>query len=244
MASLYHTPLLMTKKIFQGRAHRERAQPANRARLGLLEKKKDYLERARDHQSKRQRLKAMKIRAAYKNPDEFYFKMQSTKRDHLTGKVKVAGEHEKLSPEVIKLMKSQDLEYIREMVRVNEAKLQDLKYHHNAVEASNTTPSTVSTSHVKFVEDDEELAELIIEESSVDAKRAAKQKRRELQALKQAPEAVAAEYAARSARLAELKIAVKKLEQEKLAAAKGRKRKIGEDANGIPVYKFDPIRKK
>ena len=63
------------KKLFQARAHRERAQPAAREKLGLLEKKKDYLLRAKDFHRKEKRLKAMRAKAAMKNPDEFYFGM-------------------------------------------------------------------------------------------------------------------------------------------------------------------------
>lgn len=230
----------MTSKVFHSRAHRERAQPANRARLGLLEKKRDYLERARDHQSKKKRIKAMKIRAAYKNPDEFYFKMQSTRRDQASGRVKMAGEHEKLTPEVIKLMKSQDLQSLRQLVQVNERKLQQLKLEHNSVETE--ADNNPSAKHTKFVQDDEELADLIIH--CAEQKKQLKQQRCQDAQLRTAPESVREEFASRSERLAQLRIAVKKLEQEQLAAAKGRKHKIGEDQNGIPIYKFDPIRKK
>lgn len=63
------------KKALRTREHRERAQPAARARLGLLEKHKDYVIRARDHHRKRDTLKALRIRAANRNPDEFHFGM-------------------------------------------------------------------------------------------------------------------------------------------------------------------------
>lgn len=63
------------KKVLRTREHRERAQPAARARLGLLEKHKDYVLRARDHHRKRDTLKALRIRAANRNPDEFHFGM-------------------------------------------------------------------------------------------------------------------------------------------------------------------------
>ena len=59
----------------QRRNHKERGQLASRERLGLLEKKKDYVLRAKDFHSKEKRLKALREKAAQRNPDEFYFKM-------------------------------------------------------------------------------------------------------------------------------------------------------------------------
>jgi len=66
------------KKALQTRAHKERSQPSARNHLGLLEKKKDYVLRARDHHSKQKSLKLLREKAKGRNPDEFYFKMQNT----------------------------------------------------------------------------------------------------------------------------------------------------------------------
>jgi len=63
------------KNAIQRREHRERAQPAARAKLGLLEKKKDYKQRAVAYHRKQDRLQALRLRAAFRNPDEFNFKM-------------------------------------------------------------------------------------------------------------------------------------------------------------------------
>ena len=63
------------------RPYKERSQPAARVKsgAGLLEKHKDYVLRARAYHSKEKRIKALQEKARFRNPDEFYFKMDSTK---------------------------------------------------------------------------------------------------------------------------------------------------------------------
>ena len=58
--------------------HKERAQPASRKKFGLLEKHKDYVERAKDYHKKQDYLKTLKKKAEDRNPDEFYFKMNKS----------------------------------------------------------------------------------------------------------------------------------------------------------------------
>lgn len=236
----------MTQKVFQSRAHRERAQPANRTKFGILEKKKDYVLRARDFQSKKKRLHSMKVKAAYKNPDEFYFGMVKSRIDKKSGKVRQEADHEKLSGEVIKLMKSQDLQHIQEMIRVNSAKLETFKQEHAITIGKAFTKYQTKSfkgKHLKFIEDDEELADLLIEKIE-------RNEQDEEIKLENKPnpnpssDPIVEEYQARLDRIKILKIAERKLLQEKLAAAKGRKRKLGEDENGIPIYKWDQERKK
>lgn len=241
----------MTKKVFHSREHRERAQPANRTRLGLLEKKKDYVLRARDFQSKKKRLHAMKVKAAYKNPDEFYFGMVKSRVDKATGRVRQQAEHEKLPVDVIKLMKSQDLKHIQEMIRVNERKLDAFKAEHAILIGTQSEAQKKENkkgTHVKFIEDDEELADLIIENSvgndeNEDTSESDPESS-ESTTTASPQDQIIQEYHARIERIKTLKIAERKLLQEKLAAAKGRKRKTGEDSNGIAVYKFEQERKK
>jgi U3 small nucleolar RNA-associated protein 11 len=61
------------------RVHQERAQPANRQRMGLLEKKKDYKVRAKDFQRKRAHIRSLREKAFFRNPDEYYMKMANAK---------------------------------------------------------------------------------------------------------------------------------------------------------------------
>lgn len=245
----------MTKKVFHSREHRERAQPANRSRLGLLEKKKDYVLRARDFQSKKKRLQAMKVKAAYKNPDEFYFGMIKSRVDKKSGRVRLEGDHEKISHDVIKLMKSQDLKHIQEMIRVNEAKLDNFRAEHSILIGQEENRKKTKTSHIKFVENDEDLADLLIKDgvdngddnktdNDDDIKVDNEIVESNVNSSSDSENNIMKEYEARIDRVSALKIAERKLLQERLAAAKGRKRKVGEDANGIAIYKFAAERKK
>nr|XP_005543970.2 probable U3 small nucleolar RNA-associated protein 11 [Macaca fascicularis]XP_014991255.2 probable U3 small nucleolar RNA-associated protein 11 [Macaca mulatta] len=101
------------------REHRERSQPGFRKHLGLLEKKKDYKLRADDYHKKQEYLRALRKKALEKNPDEFYYKMTRVKLQdgvHIIKETK-----EEVTPEQLKLMRTQDIKYI-EMKRVAEAK--------------------------------------------------------------------------------------------------------------------------
>jgi hypothetical protein len=59
--------------------HKERSQLAHRLKYGILEKRADYVKRARDYHAKQDRLTRLKQKAAEKNKDEFYFSMVKEK---------------------------------------------------------------------------------------------------------------------------------------------------------------------
>lgn len=101
----------------QRRSYRERDQPKERKKWGLLEKHKDYSARARDYNEKKAKLKALRQKVLEKNPDEFYFGMMS-RIGPKTGKDSsgtIAGDrgNQILSQEAVRLLKTQDLAYIR-----------------------------------------------------------------------------------------------------------------------------------
>ncbi|MCJ1386416.1 hypothetical protein MMC17_009542 [Xylographa soralifera] len=100
------------RNVVQRRNHKERAQPLERSKWGVLEKHKDYSLRAKDYNAKKARLKALRHKAAERNPDEFHFAMMSSSTHN--GGQRVADRGNKaLSMEVVKLLKTQDAAYLR-----------------------------------------------------------------------------------------------------------------------------------
>ncbi|KFH44418.1 U3 small nucleolar RNA-associated protein-like protein [Hapsidospora chrysogenum ATCC 11550] len=110
----------------QRRPHRERAQPLERGRLGLLEKHKDYSLRAKDYNKKQEVLKNLRQKAAERNEDEFYFGMMSRQGPgsriingkSWDGKVKGDRGNKTLDQDTVRLLKTQDRAYIRTMRQI------------------------------------------------------------------------------------------------------------------------------
>lgn len=93
--------------------HKERSQLSHRARLGPLEKHKDYVLRARDYHAKKDRLDRLRRKAADRNKDEFYFSMNKERTIegvHVQDRGNVA-----MPIDMVKLLKTQDEGYIRTM---------------------------------------------------------------------------------------------------------------------------------
>ncbi|KAK0656576.1 small-subunit processome [Cercophora newfieldiana] len=120
----------------QRRSHRERAQPLERARLGLLEKKKDYQKRSKDYNKKKAVLKSLHEKAADRNEDEFYYGMLS--RDgpgssitrgskRFTGAVEGDRGNRSMDVEMVRLLKTQDLGYLRTVRNVAAKEVRELE---------------------------------------------------------------------------------------------------------------------
>ncbi|WVR06841.1 hypothetical protein IAU60_003877 [Kwoniella sp. DSM 27419] len=107
------------------RNHKERAQPLHRARLGLLEKHKDYVHRARDYKSKQDRIRKLREKAAFRNKDEFYWGMVKGQTKNGVGigdRGNVA-----LDTDMVKILKSQDLGYVRVQISKDEKQIGKLR---------------------------------------------------------------------------------------------------------------------
>jgi U3 small nucleolar RNA-associated protein 11 len=120
------------RNVVHRRNHKERSQPANRSKFGLLEKHKDYIQRAKDHNVKKQRIQRLAQKASLRNPDEFNFGMiRGASNDLLKGGLHVArrrgGDSEPMDNDLVAILKSQDLSYVRNVIRGEERKIEELR---------------------------------------------------------------------------------------------------------------------
>ncbi|KAL8622227.1 hypothetical protein ACOMHN_043750 [Nucella lapillus] len=134
-------------KAFQ-KVHRERPQPADRAHLGPLERKKDYVERARDHHKKRDKLKVLRRKAAERNPDEFYFNMVSSEKEdgvHQAKQTEIRDEEQEM------LQRGRDIRYVATKLTMERKKIEKLKATLGFLD-----PTFRTNRHKVFVDDDKD----------------------------------------------------------------------------------------
>ncbi|MCO5596162.1 hypothetical protein L7F22_050222 [Adiantum nelumboides] len=123
------------RNVVHRRNHKERSQPGNRRKFGLLEKHKDYVERARDHHAKQEKLQRLQQKAALRNNDEFNFGMIKSATNNLLDRAKGGKHHQSrtdsnsldLSNDLVAILKSQDVGYLRNVARSEEKKIEQIK---------------------------------------------------------------------------------------------------------------------
>lgn len=218
----------------QPKAHRERAQPAARSRLGLLEKHSDYVKRAQDFHRKDRTIKGLKIRAQYKNPNEFAFGMIKS-RIAKDGTHRTGPEARALPVDVVKIMKSQDLSYVRMMKKVNQGHLEKL------IGKQAEDENAIRPKKVTFYDSDDDIERIITQKADSLPEKEDASSEDESSKLTEAEQA---EVKVRLERLEKLRLAERLLETQRLSMAPGKKEKIGVDQDGVPIYKWAQARKK
>jgi U3 small nucleolar RNA-associated protein 11 len=139
--------------------HKERAQPKHREKkFGLLEKKKDYKYRAIGYHRKEDRLKQAKRAASMRNPDEFYFGMHNHQVDvegkhRKTQAAKQAEFEKEIGSDTIRIMKDQDLKYIRLQKQRDAKKIEKLQSNLHFIDPLS---SSEKRKHTIFVDTPEE----------------------------------------------------------------------------------------
>nr|OQO28180.1 hypothetical protein B0A51_04600 [Rachicladosporium sp. CCFEE 5018] len=147
----------------QRRNHKERAQPAERQKWGILEKHKDYSLRAKDHNLKKRKLSALKSKAADRNEDEFYFGMMSSQSRNgvkvaKRGEENAGGGGKTLNMDVVRLMKTQDVGYLRTVLQATRKEMEGLEKEVRGQEVGvKTTAPTPGKGRVVFGESGEDL---------------------------------------------------------------------------------------
>jgi U3 small nucleolar RNA-associated protein 11 len=134
-------------------AHKERAQPSHRKKLGFLEKHKDYVIRAKDFKKKKTYVQTLKKKANNKNPDEFYLHMNNSK---VVNGIHSETSAKALNVKVASKLKTQDLGYFMYRKSVVDSRMRKLSERLQLVGVL----SKSEAKHTFFVEPDSNLLTL------------------------------------------------------------------------------------
>ncbi|KAE8891848.1 hypothetical protein PF005_g3595 [Phytophthora fragariae] len=246
------------RNVVKRREHKERGQLRERRKLGLLEKHKDYVKRARDYNQKQQRLQTLKLKAAQRNPDEFYQRMVDGRTE---GGVHVSTHNhmKQVDSEALRSLKTQDLAYLHMKRAVDLRKAEKLNRGLHFVDAPKGNKHTV------FVADDQQLdafdaarhfdtaPELVdrafnrlrtkdLQTAELSDLAANPKQKHKMQVEK---DAMYREIRDRLTRANKIGRMSAKLDLERKVQAKGRKRKVKAAENGMPaVYRWKQQRQK
>lgn len=221
------------------RAHKERSQPSQRQKYGLLEKHKDYVLRARDFHRKEDAIKKLKEKAATRNPDEFYFKMINSKT--IDGVHRPQTTAQQYNHEELLLMKTQDIGYVLCKAQSEQKKVERLQA------ALHSLDQPPVNKHKYFAENGEAakaLRPLVISEQPQEHGVGTKLPKR----IRKLRDGAYKELKDRTERAAKLRSMVMVMGMQKELMGKGRKRKL--DSSDIvspseaPVYKWHKERKR
>ncbi|CAM0883155.1 unnamed protein product [Alopecurus aequalis] len=219
------------------RAHKERAQPEARKKYGFLEKKKDYVIRAKAFHRKEDLIRSLKEKAANKNPDEFYFKMINSKT--VDGINRPKPETNKYTEEELMLLKHKDMGYILTAIQSEKKKIERLSSTLHELDNKR------SNKHVYFAEDREEAKEI---QSRVEQSSSAPDFGNIPSRIKRKTASSYKELEGRKLRAQKLEKLYADMALQKELKKPGRKRKLREEEienpTSQPVYKWNGQRKR
>ncbi|ORY87022.1 small-subunit processome [Protomyces lactucae-debilis] len=233
----------------QKKQHKERAQPFNRERYGLLEKKKDYVLRADDYKQKQARLKTLRSKASQKNEDEFYFGMVHG-RTRRGVAVKERG-NQALTMDAVKILKTQDAAYIKTATAIERRKIEQLEAAQHMQEDTQGTagsedeaPKKRKISRSLFMEADEDIRDIVPKSSQSKKLEGDVQDSEWLTKIAKAKVRAKLELASRQDRLAKLQTLEKETALHRNLQTKGARKKVGTDKDGVAKYKWKQERKR
>lgn len=219
------------------RAHKERAQPQARKKFGILEKHKDYVERAKSFHKKEETLRILRQKAMSRNPDEFYFKMINSRV--IDGVHRAKNQTNKYSHDELMLMKTQDIGYVLQKLQSEKKKVNRLS---GALHALDNKPIN---KHVYYAEDREEAKEIRSRSSHVNASPVQQNLPRNI---RKKTTSAYRELEERKRRVEQLEKLYSEMAFQKELQKPGRKRKLREEEmvspTSRPVYKWRAERKR
>ncbi|KAJ8759729.1 hypothetical protein K2173_009830 [Erythroxylum novogranatense] len=219
------------------KAHKERSQPKSRKKFGFLEKHKDYVVRAKAFHKKEEALQRLREKAAFRNPDEFYFKMIKTKT--VDGVHRPESEANKYTQDELMLMKTQDIGYVLQKLQSERKKIEKL------TAVLHSLDNRPSSKHIYYAEDREEAKEIRSRTSENKLATAFVDVPDEI---KRKTASSYRELEARKNRANQLEKLYMDMAMQKELQKNGRKRKLGEDEivqpTSRPVYKWRTERKR
>jgi U3 small nucleolar RNA-associated protein 11 len=225
--------------------HRERAQPLERKKWGLLEKKKDYKLRAQDFHRKEAQLKILRKKASERNADEYDHGMVRKSTDK-KGILITGRGSEVLSNDAAKLLKTQDSNYIKTLSNNEKRQIEKFEkqllftsrgdhtvFVDNKAEAVNFSPTEFFGTTDEFLKkrDNRLRKEQLEELNSVGENNFGKKRLSQYKLLK-----------GRLERQAELERIQQEMDLQRELMKKGEKKKIIQ--NGKVSWKWKNIRKK
>ncbi|VDM32772.1 unnamed protein product [Hydatigera taeniaeformis] len=231
------------------RLHKERSQPAARAKYGTLPKKKDFILRSRDEEAKRNRIRELKRKALTKNEDEFYFAMHNAAFSEEKGHIPLNNTKEYSDSELADML-SRDIRYLRREFTIEMSKIQDLESRFNLLTADpSVTSKRLKPKRTVFVESVEEARAVraSFDPSVVPTQISSSISASDADALMDLQAAGYKELLERLTRAEKLKLAIARREAKDIlmrnADSKFKVVRKG-NANRAPVYKFEPKRYK
>jgi U3 small nucleolar RNA-associated protein 11 len=243
------------KKAFSRRKYRERGQPSRRRKLGLLEKHQDYVLRAQDYHQKQRRLKALKEKAATRNPDEFYHQMIHSQ---IRSGKHVASRQQRYSEVFLQRLRAQDLSYVQHKMTLEKSKIVALR------DTIDMTDEQQTAKHTLFMDNQEEanqfdpvvyfdtLPEYVSQRrlrprldllKTTFIKPTTQRTSQETTQLRKEAEKDHRHLLARLDRWNKMNKMAHELVLQKQLMGKGKRRKVGKDSLGVSVYRWARERK-
>uniref|UniRef100_A0A915EYI7 U3 small nucleolar RNA-associated protein 11 n=1 Tax=Echinococcus canadensis TaxID=519352 RepID=A0A915EYI7_9CEST len=243
------------------RLHKERSQPAARAKFGPLPKKKDFILRSRDEEAKRNRIRELKRKALTKNEDEFYFAMHNTAHSvkllfilipinqEEKGHIPLNNTKEYSDSELVDML-SCDILYLQRELTIEMSKIRELESRFNLLSADPSVASRrLKPKRTVFVESIEEARAVrsSFDPSAVSIQIPGSVPASDADALMDLQAAGYKELSKRLTRAEKLKLAIAKREAKAtLMRSTNVKYKVIRkgNRNHAPVYKFEQRRYK